>query len=122
MEATPTGADEANERRRVERRTNSRLGDLTLPEVRRILITTLLGAVVLALFVWMVKAVVIAAVLGLIIGFYLRRISLRIDSPLGKPPLSAILTLLAVILPVVAVLAYSYSEMSDVVAYASQHQ
>ena len=56
-----THAAEPGERRRVERRGNARIGDLTLPEVRRILITTLLGAIVLVLFLWMVRTVLIAA-------------------------------------------------------------
>ena len=34
---------------------NARIADLTLPELRRILITTMLGAVVLVLFLWMVR-------------------------------------------------------------------
>ena len=110
------------ERRRIERRSASRLGDLTLPEVRRILITTLLSGVVLALFLWMVKTVVVAAILGLIIGFYIRPMHLWILSRTGKPALSAILTLLAVLLPVLGVLAFSYSELSDVVSYAATHQ
>ncbi len=110
------------ERRRIERRHNASIGELTLPEVRRILITTLLAAVVLALFIWMVKAVVIAAVLGLIIGFYLRPLHLIINSRVNRPTLSAILTLLAVVVPVLAVLAYSYSELADVIGYASTHQ
>ena len=73
---TITTPGEPAERRRVERRGNARIGDLTLPEVRRILITLLLGAVVLALFLWMVKSVVVAAILGLIIGFYIRPLHL----------------------------------------------
>jgi predicted PurR-regulated permease PerM len=117
-----TNSEDAGERRRVERRGNSRIGDLTLPEVRRILITTLLGAIVLALFLWMVRTVVIAAILGLIIGFYIRPLHLWLVGRVGNRTLSAILTLLAFIVPVLAVLAYSYSELSDVVAYASQHQ
>jgi predicted PurR-regulated permease PerM len=117
-----TNSEDAGERRRVERRGNSRLGDLTLPEVRRILITTLLGAIVLALFLWMVRTVVIAAILGLIIGFYIRPLHLWLARRTGNRTLSAILTLLAFIVPVLVVLAYSYSELSDVVAYASQHQ
>jgi predicted PurR-regulated permease PerM len=115
-------SEDAGERRRIERRGNSRIGDLTLPEVRRILITTLLGAIVLALFLWMVRTVVIAAILGLIIGFYIRPLHLWLVGRVGNRTLSAILTLLAFIVPVLAVLAYSYSELSDVVAYASQHQ
>jgi predicted PurR-regulated permease PerM len=117
-----TTTAEPGERRRVERRGNSRIGDLTLPEVRRILITTLLGAIVLTLFFWMVKSVVVAAILGLIIGFYLRPLHLRLLQRLGNRNLSAIVTLVLVILPVLLVLAYSYSEMADVVGYAASHQ
>ncbi len=112
----------ANERRRVERRTNASIAELTLPEVRRIFITVLLGTVVVGLFLWMVKSVIIAAILGLIIGFYIRPLHLWILGKTGRPTLSAILTLLAVILPVLVVLAYSYSELADVVGYASLHQ
>jgi predicted PurR-regulated permease PerM len=117
-----TNSEDAGERRRVERRGNSRIGDLTLPEVRRILITTLLGAIVLVLFLWMVRNVVIAAILGLIIGFYLRPMHLWLVRRSGNVTLSAILTLLALIVPVMIVLAYSYGELSDVVSYASKHQ
>lgn len=121
-EALQSGADDGNERRRVERRTNSRIGDLTLPEVRRILITTLLGAVVLALFLWMVRSVIIAAILGVIIGFYLRPLYRWLLKRVGNRSFAAILTLIGVILPVLLVLAYSYSELADVVGYASRHQ
>jgi predicted PurR-regulated permease PerM len=117
-----TSSEQAGERRRVERRGNARIGDLTLPEVRRILITTLLGAIVLVLFLWMVRTVVIAAILGLIIGFYLRPLHLWLVRRTGNPTLSAIVTLLALIVPVMVVLAYSYSELADVVGYASRHQ
>jgi predicted PurR-regulated permease PerM len=121
-EASPAGADDVNERRRIERRSNSRIGDLTLPEVRRILITTLLGAVVLVLFLWMVHAVIIAAILGLVIGFYLRPLYRWILGRVRSRNAAAILTLIGVILPILLVLAYSYSEMADVVSYASRHQ
>jgi predicted PurR-regulated permease PerM len=117
-----TTPGEPAERRRVERRGNSRIGDLTLPEVRRILITMLLGAIVLALFFWMVKSVVVAAILGVIIGFYLRPLHLWLLQRVGNRNLSAILTLVLVILPVLLVLAYSYSETADVVGYAATHQ
>ncbi|MEO8563660.1 MAG: AI-2E family transporter [bacterium] len=110
------------ERRRVERRHNARVADLTLPELRRILITTTLGAVVMLLFLWMVRAVVIAAILGLIIGFYIRPLYLRILARTHNPTLSAILTLLGVVLPILIVLAYSYSELADVGSYVASHQ
>jgi predicted PurR-regulated permease PerM len=110
------------ERRRVERRHNARVADLTLPELRRILITTTLAAIVLVLFLWMVRTVVIAAILGLIIGFYLRPLNLWIHRRVRGMPFSAIVTLVLVIVPVLLVLAYSYGEMADVVGYASSHQ
>jgi len=106
-EATPPGANVASERRRIERRSNSRLGDLTLPEIRRILITTLLGAVVLVLFLWMVRSVIVAAILGVIIGFYLRPPYHWVRRMVPNRNAAAILTLIGVILPVLLVLAYS---------------
>jgi predicted PurR-regulated permease PerM len=117
-----TPSAEPTERRRIERRGNSRIGDLTLPEVRRIFITMALGAIVLALFFWMVRSVIVAAILGLIIGFYIRPLHLRILRRVRSENLSAIITLLLVIVPILLVLAYSYSEMADVVSYAATHQ
>ncbi len=117
-----TTAEQIADRRRIERRASSRLGDLTLPEVRRILITTTLGAIVLALFLWMVKTVVIAAILGLIIGFYIRPVHLWLLGRTNNRTLSALLTLGIVILPILGILAYSYAELSDVVVYTTTHR
>jgi len=111
-----------SERRRVDRRLNARVGDLTLPELRRILITTTLGVLVLVAFLWMVRTVVIAAILGLIIGFYLRPLYGWILKRTNRRTPAAILTLLGVILPILLVLAYSYSELSSVGTYVSTHQ
>ena len=111
-----------SERRRVDRRLNARVGDLTLPELRRILITTTLGVLVLVAFLWMVRAVVIAAILGLIIGFYLRPLYGWIPKRTNRRTLAAILTLLGVILPILLVLAYSYNELSSVGPYVASHQ
>ncbi|HEX7979700.1 MAG TPA: AI-2E family transporter [Gemmatimonadaceae bacterium] len=115
---------EEGERRRTERRHNGRIADLTLPELRRILITTMLGAVVLVLFLWMVRSVVIAAILGLIIGFYIRPLYLWLLQRMGgrRSTLAAILTLLGVTVPIVIVLIYSYMQLSGVGAYAAAHQ
>ena len=52
---------DAADRRRVERRQGARVADLTLPEFRRMLLTSTLFVVVLLLFLWMVRTVVIAA-------------------------------------------------------------
>jgi predicted PurR-regulated permease PerM len=111
-----------SERRRVERRSNARVADLTLPELRRIFITTTLGVIVLVAFLWMVRTVVIAAILGLIIGFYLRPLYCWILKRTNRRTLSAILTLLGVIVPILLVLVYSYLELSSVGTYVATHQ
>src|SRR5258708_38932436 len=85
------------ERRRIERRQNAAIAELTLPEARRILITSLLGAAVLSLFLWMVKSVVIAAVLGVIIGFYLWPFHLYLVENTRRPSPCGLLHLLGVL-------------------------
>ena len=110
------------ERRRVERRKTGRVGDLTLPELRRILLTTTLSVIVLGLFLWMVREVIIAAILGIVIAFYLRPIYYRLAAMTGQDALSAILTIVGVIVPILVLLGYSYFELADVAAYIAAHQ
>jgi predicted PurR-regulated permease PerM len=112
----------AHERRRVERRINGRLGDLTIPELRRILITTMLFVVVLALFLWMVRTVIIAAILAVVIALYLRPVFKRLLERLRSPAAAALIALALFILPVLALLAYSYAEVAGVAGYIAQHQ
>jgi predicted PurR-regulated permease PerM len=123
--AEPTGGsgdrESANDRRRVERRHNNLLSDLTLPEFRRIALTSLLSAIVVALFLWMVRDVIIAGVIGLIIALYLRPLYERLTRTFGSPSAGAILSLVVVIVPVLALLAYSYLEVKGVVEYVSAH-
>ena len=111
-----------NDRRRDERRLNSRLADLSVPEFRRIALTWLLTAIVVGLFLWMVRQVLIAGVLGIVIAAYLRPLYRRIEQRTGKPMGSAVLTLLFVIVPVLAALVYSYLELVDVLGYISSHK
>jgi len=111
-----------DDRRRDERRHNSRLADLSVPEFRRIALTWLLTAVVVGLFLWMVGEVLIAGVLGIVIASYLRPLYRWIERKTGKPMGSAVLTLLVVIIPVLGALAYSYTELVDVLGYISSHQ
>jgi hypothetical protein len=47
-----SGESGPDDRRRDERRLNSRLADLSVPEFRRIALTWLLSAVVIAMFLW----------------------------------------------------------------------
>ena len=119
---SPVPTDDRGDRRRLDRRTNQRVADLSLPELRRILLTSLLAALVVALFLWMVREVLIAGILGVVISVYLRPLYVRLLGLTGSRPSAALLTLAAVILPVLAALAWSYAEILDVVQYLSANQ
>jgi predicted PurR-regulated permease PerM len=116
---TQTGPDD---RRRDERRLNSRLADLSVPEFRRIGLTWLLTVIVVLLFLWMVRKVLIAGILAIIIAAYLRPLYKFFLKRLNRRMASAVLTLLVVIVPVLGALAYSYLELVDVLGYISAHQ
>jgi predicted PurR-regulated permease PerM len=111
-----------NDRRQDERRLNSRLVDLSVPEVRRIALTWALTTIVVGMFLWMVRQVLIAGILGIVIAAYLRPLYNWFLRHLKRPITSAVLTLLVVIVPVLGVLAYSYSDLVDVLGYISTHQ
>jgi predicted PurR-regulated permease PerM len=116
------GESAPNDRRRDERRLNSRLADLPSPEVRRAVLTWLLTAIVVLLFLWMVRRVLIAGILGVVIAAYLRPLYLWFQRKTGRPIGSAVLTLLLVIIPILGALAYSYLELVDVLGYIASHQ
>ena len=110
------------ERRRRERRANERVADLTIPEMRRLLVTTLLSSIVILLFVYMVRHVIVAGVLGVIIAVYMRPLYLRLLPLVRRRAPAAMLTILAVVIPVLAALAYSYAELSDLAFYVDANR
>jgi putative heme transporter len=112
----------ASERRRLERRTNPTLAELTLPEVRRMLVTTVVFVIVLVLFLWMVRTVIIATILGIIVATYVRPIYLWLYKHMPNRVISGMLTLLLLIGPVLALTVYSYEEIADVATYVSVHR
>lgn len=107
------------ERRRVERRTNARLSDLTVPELRRMLVTSLLFAVVLVLFLWMVRTVIIAGFLGAVVAAYLRPVFHWIAARLPSRGFAAVITILFLIAPLLALLVYSYVEIERFATYVA---
>lgn len=112
----------ASDRRRLERRTAPTLAELTLPELRRMLVTTLLFVIILVLFLWMVRTVIIAAILGVIVAMYLRPVYLRLLRYVPNHVVTGTATLLLLIVPVLALSAYSYEEIADRAAYIAAHQ
>jgi len=112
----------APERRRLERRTNPTLAELTLPELRRMMVTTILFVIVLVLFLWMVRTVIIAAILGIIVATFMRPVFLWLLRKVHNKVVASTITLSMLIVPVAALSAYSYEEIADVAAYVSTHQ
>ncbi|HMA23050.1 MAG TPA: AI-2E family transporter, partial [Gemmatimonadaceae bacterium] len=112
----------AAERRRLERRTNPTLAELTLPEIRRMMVTTTLFVIILVLFLWMVRTVIVATILGIIVAMYVRPIYTWLHRRFRYRVASGTLTLLLLIGPVLALTIYSYDEVADVATYVSAHR
>ena len=110
------------DRRRADRRADLLVAELTLPELRRMLVTTTLAIIVVALFLWMVRTVIIAAIIGVVMAVFLRPVYEWMAKRTGRPALAALLTLTIIIVPVLAALLYSYLEISTVVDYLSRNQ
>jgi predicted PurR-regulated permease PerM len=110
------------ERRRVERRTDPTLAELTLPEIRRMMVTTMLFVIVLVLFLWMVRTVIIATILGIIVAMYVRPVYSWLHRRIPNRVVSGTVTLLLLIGPVLALTVYSYEEIADVASYVSVHR
>ena len=110
------------DRRRLERRISPTLAELTMPELRRMMVTTLLFVIILVLFLWMVRTVIIATILGVIVAMYMRPVYLRLLRLVPNLIASATITLLILIGPALAVTIYSYKEIADVAAYASANR
>lgn len=116
------GTADRGDRRRRERRHNARVADLTLPEFRRILITSTLFVIVLALFLWMVRTVVIAAILGLVIALYLRPVSERLAGVVRSRRGAALLTIVLLVVPLIVMVIYAYIELREAAAYIALNQ
>lgn len=117
------GPDELpDDRRRRERRAEPIVAELTLPEVRRIVITSVLFLIILGLFLWMVRTVLIAGLLALILATYLRPLYRRFLEWTGPRAVAALLTIVMVILPVLATIVYSYIELRDAATYVTANQ
>src|SRR5881394_2394866 len=110
------------ERRRIERRTNARLSELTVPEMRRMIVTSILFVVVLVLFLWMVRTVIIAGFLGVVVALYLRPIYEWLRGRVRHTGLAAALALTLLMAPMVALTVYSYSQIADFATYVDQHR
>ncbi|HET9983543.1 MAG TPA: AI-2E family transporter [Longimicrobiales bacterium] len=111
------------DRRREDRRSDFiPLAEYTVPELRKALVTAFVVLAVTALFVYMVAPVLVAAVAGVVVGAYLLPLERWLERRIGSRKLAAVVTILAVTIPVVAMLVYSWVEISDAAKYLDQHR
>ncbi len=119
---TDATESQAGDRRRVERRTSQLLAELTLPELRRMVLTMTLSVAVLVLFLWMVRTVIIGAILAVIVALYVRPLYERVLRVIPSRTPASLVTLFALMIPLLAVSAYSWIELRHATQYLSAHQ
>lgn len=117
-----SGSDLDADRRRSERRAEPVVAELTLPELRRAIITSVLFVLVLSMFLWMVRTVIIAGLVAVILATYLRPVRARLERTGLGTGVAAGLTMAMVIIPLLATILYSYLELRSAAAYVGSHQ
>ena len=102
------------DRRRADRRsTFVRLADYTIPELRKAFLTTAFLVAILVLFVYMIHEVLVAMIVGVVLALYLIPFYRWLRERLENPTLTAVSVIVVVIVPLVAVISYSWIEIAD---------
>ncbi len=111
-----------SDRRQTDRRGDHvSLSDYTVPELRKALLTVGLLLLMLLAFFYMVRHVLVAVIAGVVVGVYLIPVRAWLSSKIKSTSLTAILSILLVTVPMVAILAYSWIEISGAANYLDQH-
>lgn len=111
------------DRRRHDRRSSFvRLADYSIPELRKAVITTALLAAVTALFLYMVHEVLVAIIAGVVLAIYLIPLQLWAEGHMRSRTLTAIVVIAVVIIPLVVILTYSWTEISDTAEYLNENR
>ena len=97
------------------------LADYTVPELRKALLTVAGLAVILFAFFYMVREVLVAVVAGIVVGVYLIPLRHWLARSISNRRVTAIISILMVVLPLSVVLAYSWMEIAGAAAYLSEH-
>lgn len=110
--------NEDTDRRREDRRRDFvSLADYTVPELRKALLTLAMLLVILGFFVYMVHGVLVAIFAGIVAGLYLIPLEHRIRGSVASRSASAILTIVVFTVPLIAILVYSWFEISGAATY-----
>lgn len=111
------------DRRRTDRRKDwIAIGDYPVPELRKAALTVLLMALMLVLFGYMVHEVLVGAIAGLVLGIYMLPFQNWLENRLGNQSLAAILGITLVTVPLIAIMVYSWNEISDAAEYLNENR
>jgi predicted PurR-regulated permease PerM len=97
----------------MENEESRRLSDLTLEEAKRILVYGLVLALAVALFILLVGQVLVALLLGVVAGVYLLPVQEWLERHLRARAGSALITIALIVVPLLALVGYSWYELSD---------
>lgn len=111
-----------SDRRRDDRRGDFvSLSEYTVPELRKALVTIVLLTVAIGMFIYMVSEVVVAVIAGLVAATYLLPLQRRLEQATGSLRLSALLTIVVFTVPLLAILVYSWIELSEAATYLNEN-
>lgn len=111
-----------SDRRRTDRRTDFvSLAEYTVPELRKALATLGLLIAIFGLFLYMVRDVVVGVVAGIVAAVYLVPLQNWLTRRFGSRGAAAISTIVVFTVPLVAMLVYSWIEISGAATYLDQH-
>jgi predicted PurR-regulated permease PerM len=112
-----------DDRRRDDRRRDHvSLAEYPVPEFRKALLTATLLIAILLLFLYMVRGVLVAVVGGIVVGAYLIPLAGWLRRRIRNASASAVLTIVLFAVPLVAMLVYSWIEISDAAQYLNEHR
>lgn len=97
------------------------LGEIPLWYFRRSTVTLTLFLLVFVLFLAMVHEMLVAGLLGAIIGAYLRPIHVWLARRTSSPTFAALTTLTVVIVPAIGIMLYGFLEVRKAAKYLVEH-
>jgi predicted PurR-regulated permease PerM len=97
----------------MDREESRRLSELTLEDAKRILVYGIVIALAVGLFILLVGQVLVALLLGVVAGIYLLPVQEWLERHLRARAGSAIITIALIVIPLVALTAYAWYELSD---------
>ena len=90
-----------------------RLSDITIGDAKRILVYGMAIGVAVMLFLWLVGKVLVALLLGVVAGAYLLPVQEWLERRLRARAGSALITMALIVVPLVALVGYTWYELSD---------